>query len=378
MTFSFVFHIAEAVPVKPVVNPFAIERPHAAAHLLERQGSFRGLSQLNQSSPFKRQMSLRIGDLPSTVQRQQNSLSNEAPSYKSNLLITTPGTSVCLTPHLRQNGPIPVAILPSVDCAWVGCTWNWVAVVGFQPELPSVDPVCFLRTRSLMEMGRFRPGLTWKCGVCHLWIPLGSSAFDLQQKRSNSGWGGPGSAELTIRRFHLALPHLKSDGIGWIIVGESAELPSVDSVWFLRLRFLMETTRFRPELTLKCGICHQWIPLGSCALEISRNRPISIEDRVRNRRPWIQSCSCALDLYRKWSNSGWGGPGSAELTIRSFHLALPHLNHAESNHFHHPISSNFISVLFNLSMKLNSAGSFFFISLSILSSLTVLLVNNGC
>lgn len=81
---------AEAVPVKPVVNPFAIERPHAAAHLLERQGSFRGLSQLNQSSPFKRQMSLRIGDLPSTVQRQQNSLSNEAPSYKSNLLITTP------------------------------------------------------------------------------------------------------------------------------------------------------------------------------------------------------------------------------------------------------------------------------------------------
>jgi len=78
--------------VKPVVNPFAIERPHAAAHLLERQGSFRGLSQLNQSSPFKRQMSLRIGDLPSTVQRQQNSLSNDAPSYKSNLLINTPGT----------------------------------------------------------------------------------------------------------------------------------------------------------------------------------------------------------------------------------------------------------------------------------------------
>nr|CAG4638600.1 EOG090X09VR [Cyclestheria hislopi] len=76
---------AEPPPVKPVVNPFAIERPHAAPHLLERQGSFRGFSQLNQSSPFKRQMSLRIGDLPSTVERQQNSLSTEAPSYKSNL-----------------------------------------------------------------------------------------------------------------------------------------------------------------------------------------------------------------------------------------------------------------------------------------------------
>lgn len=78
------------MPVKPVVNPFAIERPHAAPHLLERQGSFRGLSQLNQSSPFKRQMSLRIGDLPSTVERQQNSLNTDAPSFKSNLS-STPG-----------------------------------------------------------------------------------------------------------------------------------------------------------------------------------------------------------------------------------------------------------------------------------------------
>nr|CAG4643365.1 EOG090X09VR [Ilyocryptus agilis] len=82
------------VPVKTVVNPFAIERPHAAPHLLERQGSFRGLSQLNQSSPFKRQMSLRIGDLPSTVERQQNSLSSEAPSYKSNLISVTPVTPI--------------------------------------------------------------------------------------------------------------------------------------------------------------------------------------------------------------------------------------------------------------------------------------------
>ena len=85
---DFFFILEPPAPAKTVVNPFAIERPHAAPHLLERQGSFRGLSQLNQSSPFKRQMSLRIGDLPSTVERQQNSLSNEAPSYKSNLIVT--------------------------------------------------------------------------------------------------------------------------------------------------------------------------------------------------------------------------------------------------------------------------------------------------
>lgn len=31
----------------PPPNPFAIERPHAAPHMLERQGSFRGFSHLN-------------------------------------------------------------------------------------------------------------------------------------------------------------------------------------------------------------------------------------------------------------------------------------------------------------------------------------------
>ncbi|KAI9551033.1 Protein numb [Daphnia sinensis] len=94
-------------PAKAVVNPFAIERPHAAPHLLERQGSFRGLSQLNQSSPFKRQMSLRIGDLPSTVERQQNSLSNEAPSYKSNLIITpeSPQPPPRVSRHRMQPSP---------------------------------------------------------------------------------------------------------------------------------------------------------------------------------------------------------------------------------------------------------------------------------
>ncbi|XP_046649840.1 protein numb-like isoform X1 [Daphnia pulicaria] len=94
-------------PAKAVVNPFAIERPHAAPHLLERQGSFRGLSQLNQSSPFKRQMSLRIGDLPSTVERQQNSLSNEAPSYKSNLIVTpeSPQPPPRVSRHRMQPSP---------------------------------------------------------------------------------------------------------------------------------------------------------------------------------------------------------------------------------------------------------------------------------
>ncbi|XP_034938545.1 protein numb isoform X2 [Chelonus insularis] len=58
--------------VKQVYNPFAIERPHATPSMLERQGSFRGFNQLNQASPFKRQLSLRINDLPSNLERTRS------------------------------------------------------------------------------------------------------------------------------------------------------------------------------------------------------------------------------------------------------------------------------------------------------------------
>lgn len=54
-------------PVPP--NPFAIERPHATPSLLQRQGSCRGFSTLGQNSPFKRQMSLRVNELPSNTAR---------------------------------------------------------------------------------------------------------------------------------------------------------------------------------------------------------------------------------------------------------------------------------------------------------------------
>ncbi|XP_022238688.1 protein numb-like [Limulus polyphemus] len=62
--------VAEPPPVKQVHNPYAVERPHATPSMLERQGSFRVFSTLNQSSPFKRQLSLRVNELPSTLDRQ--------------------------------------------------------------------------------------------------------------------------------------------------------------------------------------------------------------------------------------------------------------------------------------------------------------------
>ncbi|XP_023807422.1 protein numb homolog isoform X4 [Oryzias latipes] len=51
----------------------AIPRRHAPAEALARQGSFRGFPALSQkTSPFKRHMSLRMNELPSTMQRRSD------------------------------------------------------------------------------------------------------------------------------------------------------------------------------------------------------------------------------------------------------------------------------------------------------------------
>ncbi|KAL0267048.1 UNVERIFIED_CONTAM: hypothetical protein PYX00_009417 [Menopon gallinae] len=63
---------ADPPPMKPVYNPYAIERPHATPSMLQRQGSFRGFSQLPGASPFKRQLSLRVSELPSNLERQRS------------------------------------------------------------------------------------------------------------------------------------------------------------------------------------------------------------------------------------------------------------------------------------------------------------------
>uniref|UniRef100_A0A146MB31 Protein numb n=1 Tax=Lygus hesperus TaxID=30085 RepID=A0A146MB31_LYGHE len=57
---------------KPPLPTHAIERPHATVSMLVRQGSFRGFNHLNQASPFKRQLSLRITDLPSNLERTRS------------------------------------------------------------------------------------------------------------------------------------------------------------------------------------------------------------------------------------------------------------------------------------------------------------------
>uniref|UniRef100_A0A8D0LCK0 NUMB like endocytic adaptor protein n=1 Tax=Sphenodon punctatus TaxID=8508 RepID=A0A8D0LCK0_SPHPU len=54
-------------------GPHAIPRRHAPLEQLVRQGSFRGFPALSQkNSPFKRQLSLRLNELPSTLQRKDH------------------------------------------------------------------------------------------------------------------------------------------------------------------------------------------------------------------------------------------------------------------------------------------------------------------
>ncbi|XP_045473688.1 protein numb isoform X2 [Harmonia axyridis] len=78
-----------------MVNPFAIERPHATESMLIRQGSCRGFSTLGENSPFKRQMSLRINDLPSNTARLTNAFQsrNQAPKVSA-ITEISPGDSV--------------------------------------------------------------------------------------------------------------------------------------------------------------------------------------------------------------------------------------------------------------------------------------------
>ncbi|XP_069391502.1 protein numb homolog isoform X6 [Paralichthys olivaceus] len=57
----------------PTLGAQAIPRRHAPAEALARQGSFRGFPALSQkTSPFKRQLSLRMNELPSTMQRKSD------------------------------------------------------------------------------------------------------------------------------------------------------------------------------------------------------------------------------------------------------------------------------------------------------------------
>ncbi|KAJ8369067.1 hypothetical protein SKAU_G00090950 [Synaphobranchus kaupii] len=115
-------------------GPHAIPRRHAPIEQLVRQGSFRGFPALSQkNSPFKRQLSLRLNDLPSTLQRKTDfqtknpvpemdlSVSGEADSINAlccqinasftkpsdDLFTTANGVPACTAPPAIPPPPVP-------------------------------------------------------------------------------------------------------------------------------------------------------------------------------------------------------------------------------------------------------------------------------
>ncbi|XP_039641821.1 protein numb homolog isoform X7 [Perca fluviatilis] len=87
------------------LGPQVIPRRHAPAEALARQGSFRGFPALSQkTSPFKRQMSLRMNELPSTMQRKSDfPMKNTGSNWSSPtpVIVVPPTSSPSTSSHKR-------------------------------------------------------------------------------------------------------------------------------------------------------------------------------------------------------------------------------------------------------------------------------------
>uniref|UniRef100_A0A673BFU6 NUMB like endocytic adaptor protein n=1 Tax=Sphaeramia orbicularis TaxID=375764 RepID=A0A673BFU6_9TELE len=137
-------------------GPHAIPRRHAPIEQLVRQGSFRGFPALSQkNSPFKRQLSLRLNDLPSTLQRKTDfQAKNPVPEMEMglpgegdssinalccqiNTSFNKPSDELFSNPNSSANGP-PTCTVPPVlppPPAPPQATSSWV-----QPDPPLNSP----------------------------------------------------------------------------------------------------------------------------------------------------------------------------------------------------------------------------------------------
>ncbi|XP_019406767.1 PREDICTED: protein numb homolog isoform X3 [Crocodylus porosus] len=124
-----------AVPLdKEMNNPHAIPRRHAPIEQLARQGSFRGFPALSQKmSPFKRQLSLRINELPSTVQRKTDfPMKNSVPEVEGEVdsisslcsQITNAFSTPSEDPFSSAPMTKPVTVVAPQSPAFQGTEWS--------------------------------------------------------------------------------------------------------------------------------------------------------------------------------------------------------------------------------------------------------------
>ncbi|XP_058694812.1 protein numb homolog isoform X7 [Poecile atricapillus] len=130
---------------KEMSNPHAIPRRHAPIEQLARQGSFRGFPALSQKmSPFKRQLSLRINELPSTVQRKTDfPMKNSVPEVEGETdsisALCSQITSAFSTPSEDpfSSAPMtkPVTVVAPQSPAFQGTEWSSTSSGAASPNL---------------------------------------------------------------------------------------------------------------------------------------------------------------------------------------------------------------------------------------------------
>uniref|UniRef100_A0A669DWK2 Numb-like protein n=1 Tax=Oreochromis niloticus TaxID=8128 RepID=A0A669DWK2_ORENI len=199
-------------------GPHAIPRRHAPIEQLVRQGSFRGFPALSQkNSPFKRQLSLRLNDLPSTLQRKtdfetknpemdmglpgEGDSSINALCSQINTSFTKPSDELFSNPSMSANGP-PTCTVPPVlppPPAPMQATSSWVQT---EAPLHSPPPVSVAMQ---MQSGHKRTP-----SEAERWLEEVSKAVKAQQTPPPAPMiqpslpGPPGSLPSSMQPFPLA------------------------------------------------------------------------------------------------------------------------------------------------------------------------------
>ncbi|KAM6969199.1 protein numb homolog isoform 5-T5 [Tautogolabrus adspersus] len=148
------------------LGPQAIPRRHAPADVIARQGSFRGFPVLSQkTSPFKRQMSLRMNELPSTMQRKSDfPIKNTVPEVEgesdSISSLCTQITSAFSGPPEDPFSSAPMPKPTSSPQSPVAPGSNWTSPTPVIVVPPSSSPVISSHRRTPSEADRWLEEVT--------------------------------------------------------------------------------------------------------------------------------------------------------------------------------------------------------------------------
>ncbi|XP_067413969.1 protein numb homolog isoform X3 [Emydura macquarii macquarii] len=184
---------------KEMNNPHAIPRRHAPIEQLARQGSFRGFPALSQKmSPFKRQLSLRINELPSTVQRKTDfPMKNSVPEVEGEMdsisslcsQITNAFSAPSEDPFSSAPMTKPTTIVaPQSPAVQVNGTASAFCVLAVKPSQAAVAP----RAMPVRETNPWAHAPAANIGA--------AAAFSGTEWSTSSGAASPSLFQMTHRR----------------------------------------------------------------------------------------------------------------------------------------------------------------------------------